>query len=44
VIVHASGYSESDLSHITARLRAIGMAELGTYSDGIASAAIFRSQ
>jgi hypothetical protein len=43
VIVHASGYSEIELSQISARLRALGMAELGTYSDGVAPAILFRA-
>jgi hypothetical protein len=43
VIVHASGYSDIELSQITARLRALGMAELGTYSDGVAPATLFRA-
>jgi hypothetical protein len=43
VIVHASGYSEAELAQIRARLAAAGMAELGTYSDGVAPATLFRS-
>jgi hypothetical protein len=43
VIVHASGYAEADFSEIRARLRAVGMAEVGTYSDGVARAVLFRT-
>jgi hypothetical protein len=43
VIVHTSGYSEAELARIRTRLAAAGMAELGTYSDGAAPAALFRS-
>jgi len=43
VIVHASGYSETEFARIRARLAAAGMAELGTYSDGAAPATLFRS-
>jgi hypothetical protein len=43
VIVHAAGYSETELSQISARLRELGMAELGTYPDGVARATLFRS-
>jgi len=44
VIVHASGYSETEFARIRARLAAAGMAELGTYSDGAAPATLFRSR
>jgi len=43
IIVHASGYSDWEFSQIATHLRASGMAELGTYSDGIAPAALFRA-
>jgi hypothetical protein len=42
VIVHTAGYSETELVQITMRFRAVGMAELGTYSDGAAPATLYR--
>jgi hypothetical protein len=41
VIVHASRYSGTELAQIRTRLGAAGMAELGTYSDGVAPATLF---
>jgi hypothetical protein len=44
VVVHHAGYSEAERSRIWEGLAGIGMAELGTFSDGAGSATLFRAQ